>query len=98
MRSLPERLSGCDSPLWAGGPAPPPDDIRGMEIAAALKPPVMGARWKLCDPGRPPQPEGGGWEGGGDNEVKREQQVGGDANAEKVRNALNVNQVWLYLT
>lgn len=40
------------------GPAPPSDDIRGLEIAAALKLPVMGACCEACNPGQPLTAEG----------------------------------------
>lgn len=68
--SLP--LPGSDSPLQGWGPAPPSDDIRGLEIAATLKLPVMGACCEACNPGQPlpaereweqqGQRDGRGWE------------------------------------
>lgn len=51
-------LSGSDSLLQGWGPAPPSDDIRGLEIAAALKLPVMRACCEACNPGRPLPAEG----------------------------------------
>lgn len=56
--SPPLSLSGSDSLLQGRGLAPPSDDIRGLEIAAALKLPVMRACCEACNPGRPLPAEG----------------------------------------